>query len=63
LPENYGRSLGVFGHAGARHADVALLESAPGTAGPYRIDVETQRDAPTPVEPFARAKAHWSYQE
>ena len=31
--------------------------------GPYLLDVKTERDAPTPVEPHQQAAAAWSYEE
>lgn len=39
------------------------LQRAADASGPYLLDVKTERDATTPVEPFQQAAAAWSYHE
>jgi acetolactate synthase-1/2/3 large subunit len=39
------------------------LQRAAEADGPYLLDVKTERDAPTPVEPYLQAAASWSYEE
>ena len=39
------------------------LQRAAAATGPYLLDVKTERDAPTPVEPYQQAAAAWSYHE
>jgi len=38
------------------------LQRAAATDGPYLLDVKTERDAPTPVEPYQQAASSWSYE-
>ena len=48
----------------ARPTSSALRCSVPPRpSGPYLLDVKTERDAPTPVEPYQQAAAAWSYEE
>lgn len=39
------------------------LQRAAAATGPYLLDVKTERNAPTPVEPYQQAAAAWSYHE
>jgi len=39
------------------------LQRAAAASGPYLLDVKTERNAPTPVEPYQQAAAAWSYEE
>jgi acetolactate synthase-1/2/3 large subunit len=60
----FAQALGVEATTVREPDEIApALERALETDGPFLLDVKTERDAPTPVEPFAQAKAHWSYHE
>ena len=39
------------------------LQRAAAASGPCLLDVKTERNAPTPVEPYQQAAAAWSYEE
>ena len=60
----FARILGADG-ATIRKAEelVPALEKALAANKTFVIDVKTERDAATPVEPYAKGKAAWSYHE
>ncbi|MGI9052163.1 MAG: thiamine pyrophosphate-binding protein [Ilumatobacteraceae bacterium] len=61
----FARSLGCPGETVRTPDELApaLERAAAAGSGPYLLDVKTERDAPTPVEPYAHAAASWSYHE
>jgi acetolactate synthase-1/2/3 large subunit len=61
---SFARALGVEATTVREPGEIApSLERALETDGPFLIDVKTERNAPTPIEPFTRARSHWSFQE
>lgn len=60
----FARALGAEAATVTEPDEIApALERSRETASPFLLDVKTRKDAPTPVQPFGRAKADWSYHE
>jgi acetolactate synthase-1/2/3 large subunit len=60
----FARALGMSAETVHRPDELAAaFFRALDSNGPYLLDVKTEKNAPTPVEPYQHAAADWSYEE
>jgi acetolactate synthase-1/2/3 large subunit len=60
----FARALGMVAETVRQPAELgAAFARALASNGPYLLDVKTEKNTPTPVEPYRRAATHWSYEE